>query len=232
MEGRVYSALAARLGGMSAGRTVLAFDFGSPSASVAVARGVDLLAGVRAPRAADAELLQLVTAALARAGVARGELDAVVALRGPGSFTGTRVACATALGLGAGLGVPAGGVSTLAAAALAAPAGAGHVVAVVDALRGEWFTQRFHRGERLELRPTSEPAIVRPDELAGGPALIVGVEARRFAAAISGAPLPALEVEGLAEGVARAVAEGCWLLDEEQLARPSYLRAAATSRPA
>lgn len=54
---------------------------------------------------------------LGEAGVERGDLEGLVTGRGPGSFTGVRIAAATARGLVAGLGVPLWTVSSLAAAA-------------------------------------------------------------------------------------------------------------------
>ncbi len=62
--------------------------------------------------------------------------------RGPGTFTGTRVAVSTAKGLAIGLGLPIVPVSTL--AALAASAGhEGRVLALLDARRGQVYGGLF-----------------------------------------------------------------------------------------
>src|SRR6186713_1488098 len=58
---------------------------------------------------------------LARAGVARSELDAVAIGRGPGAFTGVRLAVAIGQGVALALDRPVVPVSTLAALALQAP---------------------------------------------------------------------------------------------------------------
>lgn len=127
--------------------TWLAFDAGSPVTSAAVARDGALLAASSGEGRAGPSLLHHIDASLLRAGVALADLDGILALSGPGSFTGIRVALATALGFRATLAVPVATISNLAALALPAlgRAGAGgeRVVALVDALRDEWFAQEF-----------------------------------------------------------------------------------------
>jgi tRNA threonylcarbamoyladenosine biosynthesis protein TsaB len=83
---------------------------------------------------------------------------------GPGSFTGLRIAIATAQGLNTALGIPATGVCTLDALGLAiGEAGdGGERLAVLDGFRGEVFAALYsERGERLW-----EPLVCRPQELA------------------------------------------------------------------
>jgi tRNA threonylcarbamoyl adenosine modification protein YeaZ len=74
---------------------------------------------------------------LARSGLGLGELDAVVVGRGPGSFTGTRIAIATAKGLALGAGLPLVAVSSLEAAAIDTGWWAGPVASILDARRGQ-----------------------------------------------------------------------------------------------
>src|SRR5260370_23118675 len=132
---------------------VLALDAGSPLVSVAVGRGGDTLAMRAVPQQrSSTQLLALVAEALAELGARPADLAGVVALAGPGSFTGLRVALATALGFHQALGLPALAVPTLAAMAAASDAPAGSlVIAAVDALRGEWSVQAFRAG------PVPEP---------------------------------------------------------------------------
>lgn len=91
------------------------------------------------------QVLEMMRAVLAEAGARPGDLDGIVALRGPGSFTGVRIGLATAFGFHQALGLPATGLSTfevLSAAAAAAEAPDGAVtLAAVDALRGDWSVQ-------------------------------------------------------------------------------------------
>jgi tRNA threonylcarbamoyladenosine biosynthesis protein TsaB len=122
---------------------LLAIDAGSPRVSVATGRGGEVLAerAVEIERSSG-KLLGLIGEVLSEAGARPADLGGVVALRGPGSFTGLRVGLATALGLHQALGAPATALPTL--LVLAAQAGGeGTVVAAVDALRGEWSAQAF-----------------------------------------------------------------------------------------
>ena len=69
----------------------------------------------------SAALLGLVDEALAAAGLGPRQLAGVIALRGPGSFTGLRVGLATALGLHESLGIAAGVYPTHLVLAMLAP---------------------------------------------------------------------------------------------------------------
>ena len=74
-------------------------------------------------------------------GAALGALAALVVGLGPGSFTGLRVALATAKGMALGAGVPLFGVSSL--ALIAAEAGPGLVAPVLDARQGDVFAALY-----------------------------------------------------------------------------------------
>lgn len=98
----------------------LAFDTATGLGSVAVAvRGqVAARAFLEEQGAHAARLVPAIMQVLEEAGVDRTELEEVVVGSGPGSFTGVRVAAATAKGLVRGLGIPLRAFSSLAAAAL------------------------------------------------------------------------------------------------------------------
>ena len=104
---------------------VLAFDTAGPLGSVAIASGADVLArGVMLRQSGHAAgLIPMIEETLEGAGVDREEVSGIVVGEGPGSFTGVRVAAATAKGLSRALGVPLYRVSSLAAVALAAAPG-------------------------------------------------------------------------------------------------------------
>jgi tRNA threonylcarbamoyladenosine biosynthesis protein TsaB len=212
-------------------RPVLAFDLGSPPASAALALAGRLLAAVERERDHDrAELLPLLDELLRDGGLRPGGLGGVVALCGPGSFTGVRVACATALGLAQAHGLPAAGAPTLEVLALAAPAPTRRILAVVDALRGEWFVQPFAREPSGEIRSLAPAAIRRPAPDAGAlDAFVVGVDAARFAAEAGGA-LAVATGRPLANAAAVAASLGRWEWNERALLHPLYLRAPAVSR--
>ena len=144
---------------------VLAFDAGSPITSVAVARGGAVIAEEAVERTGSSDsLLALIDAVLGRAGAEARSLGAICVLRGPGSFTGLRIGLATALGLHQALGVRVAAMPTLRVLAEASDPRSARVVAVVDALRGEWFAQVFER---------------RPELVEEGPARILGAAAVR-----------------------------------------------------
>lgn len=115
------------------------------SCAVELVRSVE----VAARRASNTQLLPRIDELLADVGVARESLACVVCGRGPGSFTGVRIAMATAKGAAQALGVPLVGVSSLDAVAWNAHAVGvrGRVAVVADAMRKEVYPVRFSLSE-------------------------------------------------------------------------------------
>jgi tRNA threonylcarbamoyladenosine biosynthesis protein TsaB len=164
---------------------LLLLDTGSPLVSVALAHdGSAVAARSVEQHRSSTLLLDLVREVLDEAGVSVQELGGIAVLRGPGSFTGLRIGLATVLGLHQVLGVPATALPSLQVLAAAVPAAPGEVViAVVDALRGDWSAQAFAAGPVP--RPLGEMALVPGAELprlAGGrPAVVAGFGTARLA---------------------------------------------------
>ena len=100
-------------------RAILAFDTSSRLGSVIVTLDGKVLARafLRSPRRHAARLLPAIRGVLVASGAQLGDLTGIVVGSGPGSFTGVRVAAATAKGLAEGCGVPIWTYSSLAAAA-------------------------------------------------------------------------------------------------------------------
>ncbi|MGP9566759.1 tRNA (adenosine(37)-N6)-threonylcarbamoyltransferase complex dimerization subunit type 1 TsaB [Halomonas sp. AOP5-B2-8] len=98
------------------------------------------------PRAHTRRLLPMVDEVLAEAQVTPAQLDAVAFGRGPGSFTGLRIAAGAAQGLAFGLDRPLLGISTLEALALQAHRRyhLRHVVTAIDARMGEIYAATWH----------------------------------------------------------------------------------------
>jgi tRNA threonylcarbamoyladenosine biosynthesis protein TsaB len=75
------------------------------------------------------------------------DVEAIVVVTGPGSFTGIRVGLSTAKGLAEGAGIPLIALSRL--ALLANASGLPHVLAAVDAGRGEYYVGEYRNGNSL-----------------------------------------------------------------------------------
>jgi tRNA threonylcarbamoyladenosine biosynthesis protein TsaB len=236
--------------------SVLALDTGSPTVSVAVAilegngRGAPRLAerSIEIGRSSR-RLLGMIDETLAEAGIGIGELGGLVALAGPGSFTGLSIGLATTLGLHQATGVPAMAVPTLEVLALAGAAtsrpgaGAGSpIVAAVDVLRGEWAVQEYPpRGEGEDLVATGPAERTPAAELArrwadGEAVRVIGFGVDGFAAELGTAGSPPhvelVEPPPLAAVAARRAIAGPWHgWDGKTLTAPIYFRPPAVTLP-
>ena len=143
---------------------VLAFDTANETIALAIgrldaaARRVEPVRSreIAAHRASNTQLLPRVDELVREAGIERGDLACVCVGRGPGSFTGVRIAMATAKGIASALGVGLVGVSTLDAVAWNAQVAGvrGSLAVVADAMRKEVYPVRYALSdagvERLE----------------------------------------------------------------------------------
>ncbi len=214
---------------------LLAVDAASPRVSVAVGRGGPAVA----ERSSEIErssgrLMDMIAEVLEEAGARPADLTGAVALRGPGSFTGLRVALATVLGLHQALGVKATALPTLRVLAAWAgeqePEGEGTLVAVVDALRGEWSAQAFRHGRPLgemDLVPGASLHCLVPEP----PATIVGFGVSRLAAPDLPPWLRLLEAGPLAATAVRLAADPGLEWNPDLLVRPLYARPPAVTAP-
>jgi tRNA threonylcarbamoyladenosine biosynthesis protein TsaB len=143
---------------------LLALDTSTPATALALGRldrergTSELVAGVThddLARPASSLLAARISALLGEAGLTPRDLGALACGVGPGTFTGTRVALATAKGLAFALPCPLHALSTLAALAAGATRD-GPVLALLDARRAEVYAARF------ELSPAG-PRRVGPD---------------------------------------------------------------------
>ncbi len=137
----------------SAARCVLAFDTANEVISIGVGtlhpetKTIELVASaeVRAHRASNTQLLPRIDELLAEHGIGRDDIAYVACGRGPGSFTGVRIAMATAKGVASALGVGLVGFSTLDAVAWNAWASGvrGSLLVAADAMRKEVYPVRY-----------------------------------------------------------------------------------------
>lgn len=142
---------------------LLAFETATEACSVAVWDDGRVLERFEVAPRRHAELaLPWADAVLAEAGIARAQLDAIAVGRGPGAFTGVRLAIGLAQGIALALDRPVLPVSTLAALALRAPADADHILSAIDARMGEVYTAAFRR-EGEGVAPLSDERVWAPD---------------------------------------------------------------------
>lgn len=215
---------------------LIALDTSTAVASVAVLDGDHLTAreGV-AGGPGSTDLLGLIEATLATAGLALAAVDGFAVGAGPGSFTGLRIAMATAKGLAFATGKPLHAVSSLAALALdAAPlAGPGAlVVPLLDARRDEVYAG-FYRLAAAGVVAVADERVIAPADLA---AVIATVRGDAPAVALAGDGVPLVSGLGLgdalitaratpsAASVARLAAAGLGV--DGMRSGPSYLRKA------
>jgi tRNA threonylcarbamoyladenosine biosynthesis protein TsaB len=156
---------------------ILALDASTPVTTVALGNGREVLAEISiTARGASETLLPAVHAALDLAGEDLGSVERVLAGVGPGTFTGIRIAAATARALSAGTGIPLSKNSTLDALAAPALSFSGDVLAVLDAKRGQIFARRYSAAG-----PSTGIYCLRPEELpVEGEPLVVGDGALRY----------------------------------------------------
>lgn len=97
-----------------------------------------------------------------RAGLAPGDVAGIGVGVGPGSYTGVRVALATASGLARSWGVPVGGVSTLAAIAARGLQPGELAAAALDARHGNVYAAVYRRSDDpTELGLEEERAVTK-----------------------------------------------------------------------
>ena len=119
-----------------------------------------------APREHGNLILSMVDDLLAEADITLQQLDALAFGRGPGSFTGVRMATGVVQGLAFGADLPVAAVSTLAALAQQAvsPLEAQTIYAALDARMGEVYWCEYFV-EKGVLRATSNETVIAPTSI-------------------------------------------------------------------
>lgn len=149
-----------------------------PAGSLAVTAGRRLLAEINLDGAGTPTewLLPTIEDLLRKAGLDMARVDAVAAVRGPGSFTGLRVGLATAKGLAMAAGCPLLGVSSLKCLAMQVPYAALPVCAMIDARKKEVYAA-VYRWEAGQPRQMGDERVIAPEALIeelSGEVLFVG----------------------------------------------------------
>ena len=148
---------------------VLAFDTANEVIAIglgkldAATQSIECVASVEveARRASNTQLVPRIDELCARAGVAREKIACVCVGRGPGSFTGVRIALATAKGIASALEVGLVGVSSLDAVAWGAwkAAERGELLVVADAMRREVYPVEYRLDDSGAARLTADRVI-------------------------------------------------------------------------
>lgn len=146
---------------------ILAIDTATEQCSVALLDGNRVVSRcVPMPRGHADVLLSMVQEVMAEAGVALPELEVIAFGRGPGAFTGVRIAIGVAQGMALALGVPLMPVSNLAAVAQQAagrvPVGS-HVLVCMDARMGEIYCCEFVLAASGLVEAVSAEQLLAPD---------------------------------------------------------------------
>ena len=89
------------------------------------------------------------------------DMDGIAFGKGPGSFTGVRIACGVAQGLALGANLPVAGVCTL--QALAEASGKPRVIAALDARMGEIYHAAYEK-QGDDWIALSEPRLCKPQD--------------------------------------------------------------------
>lgn len=147
--------------------TLLALDASSSACSCALWRNGEVFSRFAlTPREHTRRLMPMIDDVLAEAALSFADLDALAYGRGPGSFTGLRIAAGVAQGLAFGLERPLIGVSTLEALALAAHRQhhLRYVIPALDARMSEIYVAAYqcHEGRLVRLM---DEAVLPPQRL-------------------------------------------------------------------
>lgn len=182
---------------------VLAFDTANEVIAIglgkldAATQSIECVASVEveARRASNTQLLPCIDELCAQAGVGRGEIACVAVGRGPGSFTGVRIALACAKGIASALEVGLVGVSSLDAVAWGAwkASERGSLLVVADAMRREVYPVEYRLSDAGVERVTADRVIKAEafaeelDASGGSDRLIAGDALRKYADLFEGA---------------------------------------------
>lgn len=157
---------------------ILAVDSSSMTGSVALCQGETLIAesllNVRSTH--SEKLLAQIDLLLSEAGWQLQDIDLLVSVTGPGSFTGLRIGIATIKGLAQVLDKPVVGISSLQMLAMNLPLSPVPICVFMDARKKEVYSQLFDWTAEGPV-PQSNAQVIAPDLLLaqlGQPVALVG----------------------------------------------------------
>jgi tRNA threonylcarbamoyladenosine biosynthesis protein TsaB len=143
---------------------ILALETATEACSAALLCDGEVLERYRVvPRGHTRLILPMLDELLAEASVSLTQVDALAFGRGPGAFTGVRIAVGVVQGIAFGADLPVVPVSTL--AALAQGAAAGRVLAAIDARMGEVYWGAFERNSAGLMVVSREECLALPAQV-------------------------------------------------------------------
>ena len=209
---------------------ILAIDTATERCSVALRIGDEsVIRAVDTPRGHADLILPMVESVLNEAGLTLSALDAIAYGRGPGAFTGVRIAIGVVQGLAFGAEVTTVGISDLAAVAQQVAVPNARILVCMDARMQEVYWSRFEVQDDGLVRSVAAERVDRPEDVSADAAThcagtgflaYPALGARVGGAVVVGNVLPhAHEIARLAEPELRA-GRGQPAAD----AQPTYLR--------
>jgi tRNA threonylcarbamoyladenosine biosynthesis protein TsaB len=149
---------------------VLGLDTSTESCSVALMDGTTTILRQEILERGHAErVLPMVDELLTEAGLSLADLDGIAFGRGPGAFTGLRIAAGVTQGLALGANLQVAPVSSLAAVAAMVPATPGQVVlACNDARMGEVYWAVFRAEASGAVQPLTAEYVSSPENVGQG----------------------------------------------------------------
>jgi tRNA threonylcarbamoyladenosine biosynthesis protein TsaB len=143
---------------------LLAIDTATERCSVALlVDGRVIERATETPRGHADLVLPMVNDVLAEAGLTLRQLDGLAYGRGPGAFTGVRIAVGVAQGLAYGAQLATVGISDLAAVAQQFAVAGARILVCMDARMNEVYWGRFEATGDGLVRPTATERVARPD---------------------------------------------------------------------
>ena len=163
---------------------ILGIDTSTRRGSVAIAEGRKLLGERVIPAGArhSSALIPAIDSLLGECGIDRAELDGIAVGIGPGSFTGIRIALATAQGLSVALGAPIRGIGGMDLLVADYGGSEARICPVIGAQSFGLYAALYER-EGEAFRRLAGPFVCPPDELperVGEGVLIIGPDLDRL----------------------------------------------------
>ena len=142
---------------------LLALDTATEACSAAILTDGEILQHYEfAPRRHAELILKMIDDLLQESGLQLSELDALAFGRGPGAFTGVRIAAGVVQGLAFGADLPVIPVSTLAALAQGVENECDYIFSAIDARMGEIYCAVYEKGENGLVNAITEEAVINP----------------------------------------------------------------------